>query len=53
MIVSVDGHTVDSPTTLSSLLGAYHPGDSVTIGWKDASGARHIGIAQLAKGPAA
>jgi S1-C subfamily serine protease len=53
VIVSVDGRAVDSPTTLSALLGAYHPGDKVTIGWKDSSGVRHIGVAQLAKGPAA
>ncbi len=53
VIVSVDGRTVDSPTKLSTLLGAYHPGDKVTIGWKDSLGVRHIGVAQLAKGPAA
>jgi S1-C subfamily serine protease len=53
VIVSVDGRRVDSPTTLSALLGAYHPGDKVTIGWKDSSGVRRIGVAQLGKGPAA
>jgi S1-C subfamily serine protease len=53
VIISVNGREVDSPTTLSTLLGAYHPGDKVTIGWSDSSGARHTGVAQLAKGPAA
>jgi S1-C subfamily serine protease len=53
VIVSLNGRAVDSPTTLSALIGAYHPGDKVTIGWKDSSGVRHVGVAQLAKGPAA
>jgi S1-C subfamily serine protease len=52
-IVSVDGQSVDSPTTLSSLLSAHHPGDHVQIGWTDASGAQHTSTVQLASGPAA
>ena len=52
-IVSVDGQTVDSPTTLSSLLGSHHPGDSVRLGWTDSSGAQHTSTVKLASGPAA
>jgi len=53
VIVSVDGQTVDSPTTLSSLLSSHHPGDKVQIGWTDSSGAQQTGTVQLASGPAA
>ena len=52
-IVSIDGQTVDSPTTLSTLLASHHPGDSVTIGWTDTSGAQQSSTVQLASGPAA
>ena len=53
VIVSVDGQTVDSPTTLSTLLSSHHPGDKVTLGWTDASGAQHTSTVQLTSGPAA
>jgi S1-C subfamily serine protease len=53
VIVSVNGRSVDSPTALTTLLGAYHPGDQVAIGWNDSSGVRHVRSVQLAKGPAA
>jgi S1-C subfamily serine protease len=52
VIVSVDGQTVDSPTTLSTLLASHHPGDSVQIGWIDSSGAQQSSTVQLASGPA-
>ncbi len=52
-IVSVNGQTVDSPTTLSTLLGTHKPGDHVQIGWTDQSGAQHTSTVQLATGPAA
>ena len=52
-IVSLDGHAVDSPTTLSTLMGSHHPGDKVSIGWTDTSGAQHTSTVQLASGPAA
>jgi S1-C subfamily serine protease len=53
VIVSVDGRTVDSATTLSTLLSAHHPGDRVQIGWIDQSGAQQTSTVQLATGPAA
>ena len=52
-IVSLNGHAVDSPTTLSTLMGSLHPGDKVSIGWTDSSGAQHTSTVQLASGPAA
>jgi S1-C subfamily serine protease len=52
-IVSIDGQAVDSPTTLSTLMGSHHPGDKVSVGWTDTSGAQHTSTVQLASGPAA
>jgi S1-C subfamily serine protease len=53
VIVSVGGQTVDSGTALSAILGTYHSGDSVQIGWFDTSGAQQSATVQLASGPAA
>jgi S1-C subfamily serine protease len=53
VITSVNGQTVDSPTTLSSLLGTHRPDDHVSIGWTDQTGQRHSATVQLATGPAA
>ena len=53
VIVAVNGQAVDSPTTLGTLLGSHQPGDSVQLGWTDASGAQHTSTVQLASGPAA
>ena len=52
-IVSVDGKTVDSASSLRTILGTYKPGDEVRIGWLDQSGARHSATVVLATGPAA
>ena len=49
-IVSVDGQTVDSATALTTLLDRYQPGDEVTIGWTDPSGAQHASTVTLASG---
>lgn len=51
-IISVNGQTVDLPSTLTKLLAAQHPGDQVTVGWTDSSGARHTASATLIAGPA-
>ena len=53
VIVAVDGQSVDSATTLGTLLSSHQPGDSVRLGWTDASGAQHTSTVQLASGPAA
>jgi len=52
-IVSLGGKNVDSPNTLTALVGQYHPGQSVAIGWLDASGQNHQASITLANGPAA
>jgi S1-C subfamily serine protease len=50
-ITSVNGHAVDSPTALSSLLSPYKPGDKVTIGWTDSSGQPQTATVTLSSGP--
>jgi S1-C subfamily serine protease len=52
VIKSVDGHTVDSPSDLTTLLDTHHPGDRVSVGWVDSSGRSHTATVTLAKGPA-
>ena len=52
-IVSIDGQAVDSPAALTGVLGFYHPGDTVKLGWIDQSGARHTTTVRLASGPPA
>jgi S1-C subfamily serine protease len=51
VIVSVDAAAVDSPSTLTTLLTAHHPGDSVQLAWIDSSGQQHTTTVQLAAGP--
>jgi S1-C subfamily serine protease len=52
VIRSLDGHAVDSPTALTTLLDAHHPGDRVSLGWVDSSGRSHTATVTLATGPA-
>ena len=51
-ITSVNGQTVDSPQTLTTLLQNHRPGDKVTIGWTDQSGQSHAATVTLTTGPA-
>ncbi len=51
VIQSVNGQTVDSPTTLTGLLDGYHPGDRLTIGWTDATGQAHTAVVTATTGP--
>lgn len=53
VITSLGGSAVDSPTTLTNLIGRYHPGDKVSITWSDQNGQTHTTTVTLAKGPAA
>ena len=53
VITSVDGQPVTSASTLTDLLSAHHPGDSVQLQWTDAAGQAHAGTVKLASGPAA
>ena len=51
-ITSVNGQAVTSASGLTTALQATHPGDQVTIGWVDQSGAQHSAKATLTTGPA-
>lgn len=52
-IVSVDGRSVDSPSALTSMLRAHHPGESVVVGWIDQAGRHRSADVRLAAGPVA
>ena len=53
VITSLAGQSVDSNTTISTLLVGYHPGDKVQIGWVDSSGQSHTATVDLGSGPPA
>ncbi|HYA68614.1 MAG TPA: trypsin-like peptidase domain-containing protein [Acidimicrobiales bacterium] len=53
VIVSVGSTTIGSAADLSATLATYHPGDTVTIGWVDPTGASHSASVQLTAGPPA
>ena len=52
-IVALGGKPVDSPSSLTTLVGQYHPGDSVSVEWVDSAGQRHQATITLTTGPAA
>ena len=41
MILAINGQAVGAPTSLTSLLTRYRPGDRVSVAWMDTSGQRH------------
>jgi S1-C subfamily serine protease len=51
VITAVDGHSVSSSRTLTTLLIARSPGKSVTLAWVDQTGASHHASVKLAVGP--
>ena len=52
VITSIDGHTITSPTSLSTVLGTHHGGDKLDIHWTTAAGkSKHATITAIA-GPA-
>jgi S1-C subfamily serine protease len=53
VITSVAGQTVNSGTSIQQVLGAYHPGDKISIAWTDTSGQSHTATVTLANGPEA
>jgi S1-C subfamily serine protease len=53
VIDSVGAKSVDSADTLASIMEGFHPGDKVSIGWIDDTGAQQSATVQLATGPAA
>lgn len=52
VIVSVDGHTVTSPDSLTTLMSSYHPGNTISVTYVDTSGTRHTSSLTLVSGPA-
>ncbi|MGH3765973.1 MAG: S1C family serine protease [Pseudonocardiaceae bacterium] len=50
-VISLDTTTVDSPSTLTTLLITHHPGDSVQLTWLDPAGQQHTATVVLATGP--
>jgi S1-C subfamily serine protease len=51
-ITAIDGHTVEKPATLTSLILRYHPGDKVQLAWSDSAGQTHTTTVTLGTGPA-
>jgi S1-C subfamily serine protease len=52
VIRSVDGKTVDSAKSLTTILDAHHPGDEVQVVWTDRAGRNRQAAVSLAVGPA-
>jgi S1-C subfamily serine protease len=50
-ITSIDGHTVASPSRLTTLLLTKHPGDQVSVGYTDQFGTSHTATVTLGSGP--
>jgi S1-C subfamily serine protease len=53
LITAVDGRSIDAASGLSSLLGEYEPGDTVTLEWVDQYDARQSASVTLMEGPPA
>ena len=53
VITSLAGQSVTSASQIQTILGAYHPGDRVSISWTDAYGQSQTATVTLANGPAA
>jgi S1-C subfamily serine protease len=52
-ITEIDGTTISSASTLTSVLAADKAGQNIKVTWSDASGAQHSASVTLASGPAA
>ncbi|MEA2369761.1 MAG: hypothetical protein QOH12_155 [Solirubrobacteraceae bacterium] len=52
-ITSLDGQTVDSPSSLTKIIIGMKPGQAVSIGWDDPTGQSHTATVQLGTGPPA
>jgi S1-C subfamily serine protease len=50
VITSLGGQTVDSATTLTTLMEQHHPGDNVSVTWLDQSQQQHTATVQLVIG---
>ena len=52
-ITSLAGQSITSASQVQTILGSYHPGNQVSIGWTDAYGQAQTATVTLASGPAA
>jgi S1-C subfamily serine protease len=52
-IVAIDGTTITSSSALSDAMVGKHPGDKVTVQWRDSSGQAHKATITLIAGPPA
>jgi S1-C subfamily serine protease len=50
-LTAVNGRTVDSATTLTTVMDSLHPGDKVTLTWLDQTAQQHTSTTTLAEGP--
>jgi S1-C subfamily serine protease len=53
VITSLGGQSVSTGTDIQNILVGHHPGDTISIGWTDASGQSHTATVTLASGPTA
>jgi S1-C subfamily serine protease len=53
VITSIDGQAVTSPKNLTMVMTQHHPGEKVTVGYTDISGASQTATVTLITGPAA
>jgi S1-C subfamily serine protease len=53
VIVGFDGTDVDSPNTLTNLVGRHRPGDRVALVWTDRGGQQRTATVTLVEGPPA
>src|SRR5450755_2563262 len=52
VITSIGGQSITSATQMQSIIAAYHPGDTVSVSWTDASGQTQTATVTFASGPA-
>jgi S1-C subfamily serine protease len=52
-VTAVGGQSVSTSEDVAHILVKYHPGDSISLSWVDASGASHTATVTLGSGPAA
>ncbi len=53
VVTSLGGQSVSTGTDIQNILVGHHPGDTISIGWTDASGQSHTATVTLASGPTA
>jgi S1-C subfamily serine protease len=51
VITAINGHTVSSPSTISSLILTKKPGAKITVAYTDQSGTSHLTTVTLGSGP--